>query len=57
MSFELICEIEPPTKPDLKHVRHQIGTLSKIAHSFLIPDNHIGRATATSSRAATAPAT
>ncbi|MFE0151599.1 methylenetetrahydrofolate reductase [Nonomuraea sp. NPDC059007] len=48
MTFELICEIEPPTKPDLKHVRHQIGTLSKIAHSFLIPDNHIGRATVSS---------
>ncbi|MEV1167571.1 methylenetetrahydrofolate reductase [Nonomuraea sp. NPDC049784] len=48
MSFELICEIEPPTKPDLKHVRHQIGTMSKIAHSFLIPDNHIGRATVSS---------
>ncbi|MEV0621636.1 methylenetetrahydrofolate reductase [Nonomuraea sp. NPDC050404] len=48
MSFELICEIEPPTKPDLTHVRHQIGTMSKIAHSFLIPDNHIGRATVSS---------
>ncbi|WP_200824873.1 methylenetetrahydrofolate reductase [Nonomuraea solani] len=48
MSFELICEIEPPTTPDLKHVRHQIGTMSKIAHSFLIPDNHIGRATVSS---------
>ncbi|MGN9843858.1 methylenetetrahydrofolate reductase [Nonomuraea sp. H19] len=48
MTFELICEIEPPTKPDLKHVRHQIGTLGKIAHSFLIPDNHIGRATVSS---------
>ncbi|MGR6913985.1 methylenetetrahydrofolate reductase [[Actinomadura] parvosata] len=48
MPFELICEIEPPTKPDLKHVRHQIGTLSKIAHAFLIPDNHIGRATVSS---------
>src|ERR1051325_11145964 len=48
MPFELICEIEPPTKPDLKHVRHQIGTMSKIAHSFLIPDNHIGRATVSS---------
>ncbi|MGP3918771.1 methylenetetrahydrofolate reductase [Nonomuraea sp. 10N515B] len=48
MTFELICEIEPPTKPDLKHVRHQIGTLSTIAHSFLIPDNHIGRATVSS---------
>ncbi|MEU4224684.1 methylenetetrahydrofolate reductase [Nonomuraea sp. NPDC026600] len=48
MAFELVCEIEPPTKPDLKHVRHQIGTMSKIAHSFLIPDNHIGRATVSS---------
>lgn len=48
MSFELVCEIEPPTKPDLKHVRHQIGTMSKVAHSFLIPDNHIGRATVSS---------
>ncbi|WP_336214650.1 methylenetetrahydrofolate reductase [Nonomuraea sp. LPB2021202275-12-8] len=48
MTFELVCEIEPPTKPDLKHVRHQIGTLSKIAHSFLVPDNHIGRATVSS---------
>lgn len=48
MTFELICEIEPPTKPDLKHVRHQIGTLGTIAHSFLIPDNHIGRATVSS---------
>ncbi|MEV4399091.1 methylenetetrahydrofolate reductase [Nonomuraea sp. NPDC049607] len=48
MPFELVCEIEPPTKPDLKRVRHQIGTLSQVAHSFLIPDNHIGRATVSS---------
>ncbi|MGW0485550.1 methylenetetrahydrofolate reductase [Nonomuraea sp. NPDC003214] len=48
MTFELVCEIEPPTTPDLKRVRHQIGTLSTIAHSFLIPDNHIGRATVSS---------
>jgi methylenetetrahydrofolate reductase (NADPH) len=48
MTFELVCEIEPPTEPDLTHVRHQIGTLSKVAHSFLIPDNHIGRATVSS---------
>ncbi len=46
--FELVCEIEPPTKPDLKHVRHQIGVLSSIAGTFLIPDNHIGRATVSS---------
>jgi len=47
-AFEIICEIEPPTRPDLKHVRHQIGVLSKISGAFLIPDNHIGRATVSS---------
>jgi 5,10-methylenetetrahydrofolate reductase len=30
------------------HVRHQIGTLSKVADCFLIPDNHLGRATVSS---------
>lgn len=29
-------------------VRHQIGVMSRIASSFLIPDNHIGRATVSS---------
>jgi 5,10-methylenetetrahydrofolate reductase len=48
MPFEIICEIEPPTRPDLMHVRHQIGVLSKSASAFLIPDNHIGRATVSS---------
>lgn len=47
-TFDLVCEIEPPTKPDLRHVRHQIGVLASIAQSFLIPDNHIGRATVSS---------
>ena len=46
--FQVICEVEPPTRPDLTHVRHQIGTLAKVAGSFLIPDNHIGRATVSS---------
>jgi methylenetetrahydrofolate reductase (NADPH) len=46
--FEVVCEIEPPTRPDLKHVRHQIGVLSPVADAFLIPDNHIGRATVSS---------
>jgi 5,10-methylenetetrahydrofolate reductase len=44
----VICEIEPPTRPELMHVRHQIGVLSSIASAFLIPDNHIGRATVSS---------
>jgi methylenetetrahydrofolate reductase (NADPH) len=46
--FELICEIEPPVRPDLKKVRHQIGVLTPVASAFLIPDNHIGRATVSS---------
>jgi 5,10-methylenetetrahydrofolate reductase len=48
MSFEIICEIEPPTRPDLRRVRHQIGVLTPVAGKFLIPDNHIGRATVSS---------
>lgn len=46
--FQVVCEIEPPARPDLMHVRHQIGTLSKTADAFLIPDSHLGRATISS---------
>lgn len=46
--FDIVCEVEPATRPDLMHVRHQIGVMSRIASSFLIPDNHIGRATVSS---------
>jgi len=45
---EIVCEVEPPTRPGLMHVRHQIGVMSKVASSFLIPDNHLGRATVSS---------
>jgi methylenetetrahydrofolate reductase (NADPH) len=46
--FQLICEVEPATRPDLMRVRHQIGVMSRVASGFLIPDNHIGRATVSS---------
>jgi 5,10-methylenetetrahydrofolate reductase len=46
--FEVICEIEPATRPDLMRVRHQIGVLSTVADAYLVPDNHIGRATVSS---------
>lgn len=46
--FEIICEVEPATRPDVMHVRHQIGVLGEVASAFLIPDNHIGRATVSS---------
>jgi methylenetetrahydrofolate reductase (NADPH) len=47
-SFQVVCEVEPATSPDLRLVRHQIGVLSSISSTFLIPDNHIGRATVSS---------
>ena len=47
-TFEVVCEIEPATTPDLRRVRHQIGVLSAVSQLFLIPDNHIGRATVSS---------
>jgi methylenetetrahydrofolate reductase (NADPH) len=47
-AVELICEIEPPTRPSLTHARHQIGVLSEVADGFLVPDNHLGRATISS---------
>ena len=47
-SIQLICEIQPPTRPDLMAVRHQIGVMSRIATAFLVPDNHLGRATMSS---------
>jgi 5,10-methylenetetrahydrofolate reductase len=46
--FELIVEIEPPTRPSLVHARHQIGVLGKVADAYLVPDNHLGRATVSS---------
>jgi 5,10-methylenetetrahydrofolate reductase len=46
--FEIVCEIEPPVRPELTHARHQIGVLTAVSSTFLIPDNHIGRATVSS---------
>lgn len=46
--FSLLCEIEPPRKPDIDHVRRQIEVLNPVADAFLIPDNHLGRATVSS---------
>ena len=47
-AFEVVCEIEPATSPDLRRVRHQIDVLGAVSSVFLIPDNHIGRATVSS---------
>lgn len=46
--WELLCELEPATGPDLTGVRRQIALLTGIADAFLVPDNHLGRATVSS---------
>jgi methylenetetrahydrofolate reductase (NADPH) len=46
--FKILCEIEPPRRPDIEHVRAQIETLAPVTDAFLIPDNHLGRATVSS---------
>jgi methylenetetrahydrofolate reductase (NADPH) len=47
-SFEVLCEIEPPTTPDLAIVREQIAVLQPWCDAFLVPDSHLGRATVSS---------
>lgn len=46
--FSILCEIEPPRRPDIEHVRAQIHELKDVSDAFLIPDNHLGRATVSS---------
>lgn len=46
--FRVLCEIEPPRRPDIGHVREQIDVLNPVVDAFLIPDNHLGRATVSS---------
>ena len=44
----MLCEIEPPRRPDMTHVHEQIDALKDVTDAFLIPDNHLGRATVSS---------
>ena len=46
--FQILCEIEPPRRPDIENVREQIRVLNPVTDAFLIPDNHLGRATVSS---------
>jgi methylenetetrahydrofolate reductase (NADPH) len=46
--FEVVSEVEPATQPDLTKVRHQVGVLAPVSDAFLVPDNHLGRATVSS---------
>lgn len=47
-SFSVLCEIEPPRRPEMSHVHEQIEVLKDVTDAFLIPDNHLGRATVSS---------
>lgn len=44
----LLCELEPATRPDLRHVRRQVALLDGVSDAYLVPDNHLGRATVSS---------
>lgn len=46
--FSVVCEIQPSRKPDIGYVRTQIDVLKPVTDAFLIPDNHLGRATVSS---------
>jgi methylenetetrahydrofolate reductase (NADPH) len=46
--FTVLAEIEPATRPDIRGVREQIAVLAPVADAFLVPDNHLGRATVSS---------
>ena len=46
--FSILAEIEPPRAPDMSHVHEQIDVLKPVCDAFLIPDNHLGRATVSS---------
>ncbi len=48
IGFEIVCEIEPPTSPDMGIVREQIAVLKRTCDAFLVPDSHLGRATVSS---------
>src|ERR671914_706764 len=46
--FAILTEIEPPRAPDMAHVHEQIEALLPVCDAFLVPDNHLGRATVSS---------
>lgn len=46
--FRVLCEIEPSRRPNIEHIREQIHALNPVVDAFLIPDNHLGRATVSS---------
>ena len=46
--FKVLCELEPATTPDLRHVRRQVALLDGVTDAYLVPDNHLGRATVSS---------
>lgn len=52
MSFRLIYELSIPREPNVKKILTQIEIFRPVADSFLVPDNHLGRAAMSSLAAA-----
>jgi 5,10-methylenetetrahydrofolate reductase len=46
--FEIVAEVEPPRSPGDLRVHAQIASFSAITSTFVVPDNHTGRATVSS---------
>lgn len=46
--WHTLCEIQPPRRPNIAAVRAQIDALAPVTDAFLVPDNHLGRATVSS---------
>lgn len=46
--FEVVWEIEPPTRADTEPLRGQLTAAAGVATAILVPDNHTGRATVSS---------
>lgn len=46
--LKVLCELEPATRPDLRQVRRQVALLDGVTDAYLVPDNHLGRATVSS---------
>jgi methylenetetrahydrofolate reductase (NADPH) len=46
--FEVVCEIDPPARPEAPDLGARVDALAPIATRFLVPDGHTGRAAVSS---------
>jgi methylenetetrahydrofolate reductase (NADPH) len=46
--FEIVCEVAPSRRADLRALHDQLSALAPVATGFLVPDCHLGQATVSS---------